>query len=380
MTTATNIAFFQRGLWLEAYSNIADAIRTLGHDWSRENITWCDLRTCTAPDIGQLDWHSMPFVADYGVKVGPGFVSSGPSSVPMPDRDATPFQIADFEDADVFLVTFRGGDLDRACLKIRDYFRLVGYSPKRLIAVAGGRDTSAHVVLPWAEVERRSEQLALTVRFRQLYNINFRGILLNTLREGIRLHTSSQTWMPEDRRESYLLDSVFTPEFIQMLYMMRQIEPVPHQSHARMNTTIWQAMVDGGLSWQRRADRIAAVKKSLDHTQGVWFPETEPLLSWIGTGRLPPLVEQSSSQFPSHFVHATQLCEFFDMITDGSDERDYNLTPFGNWFLDLLPSKAKDLDAPIRWHSITEQNKPNADAWLIDHFSRIKRAVNKRFV
>jgi hypothetical protein len=371
--TRLNLAFYQRGLFPDAYKQIASKIVSLGFDWTPETTAWCLSPNATTPDIVDLDWHSMPFVEDYFLKAGEGFRPSNENGFPSPDFSADTFAVSNFANVDVFFVTFHGGDVDMGCLRIRDYFAIAGYTPDKVIAVSGGKTTSSSLVLDWSEVVARAEAVSLSVRFRYLYDLNFRGLLLNAIRHGIRCFPDSTTaFLNEaDRRERLLSRMVFEPELLQALYLLRDVGPVPYSPAVSATLSMWQAIVDGGLKWLRNAEEC----ESLRFGPEIWSSEVKPLTIWTGTGRIPCLSDGAGSLPFARIARALSTAEMLDFVEH--DDRSLHLSRFGLWFLDLLPSKAKDVDAPIRWSDIGEHNKRNADNWLLDHFGRIKRAVNK---
>lgn len=373
MTQTVNLAFFQNGIYPAAYEQVSRRLSTSAFEWNSDNTYWCASRDTTIPQIDHLDWDAMPFVGDFSRVIGAGFHSSlGP--IPRPDADSAkiPFDGLNRNQIRPVLVTARGGDIDIGCLRIRDFFSIGGQPPTELTAVSGGQTTSAMAVLDWSEVERRADRVEMNVRFRHLYNLNFKGLLLKVLEEGLLRHPDEDN--PADRRSHQLRQTVFGPEFLQVLYRFKDVGPIPYAPTVRPMISIWQALVDSGWSWVKNAERVQKAKFSLDYDDGVWFPELDPVVTWTGSGSLPQLSEKASSHFPTQVDRAISTACVLGLIT-----HDYNvieLSPFGHWLLDRLPTKAKDIDAPIRWHMVTKDNKDRADNWLRDHFRRIKRSVN----
>jgi hypothetical protein len=373
MTKTVNFAFFQRGLYPAAYEQVSRRLSASAFEWNGEATYWCESRNATIPQIDHLDWDAMPFVGDFSRRLGDGFHSSS-NATPMPDSNSVKVACDGLLRNQIrpVLVTARGGDIDMGCLRIRDFFGAVGYSPDKLTAVSGGKDTSALIVLDWSEVECRANRVAMNERFRHLYNLNFKGLMIKVLEEGILRHRANGN--SADRRSRQLRQTAFGPEFLQVLYHFRDVGPVPYAPTVRPLISIWQALVDGGWSWAKSAERVQNAKFALDFDDGVWFPDVDPLVTWTGTGSLPKLSEKSRSHFPTQVDRAISTACVLGLIT-----HDYNVievSPFGHWLLDFLPSKAKDIDAPIRWNMICADDKDRGDNWLRDHFRRIKRAVN----
>lgn len=113
-----------------------------------------------------------------------------------------------------------------------------------------------------------------------------------------------------------------------------------------------------------------------DFSRGAEIQQSVPIIHWIGSGSLPPVTGTvfGTSPYPAQYLAAVRASIVGFIAHDDSLPR---LTSSGRMFLDMLPAKVKDIDAPNRWQNLRPEDEGRADDWMERHFKMLKRAVNE---
>lgn len=266
----------------------------------------------------------------------------------------------------------------KALARLASFMSSVGHRPVRILVVRANFTGHNHHWLDWSEVEKEAERWLPILRFDAIYNMNFRGLASKAMKHCITSCSGDSEKVAA--RLDKLAVGKFRPAFLAVLEMVGRADAVPIKASAtltRPGLMIWQRAVNGDRRWIRCAKIGLATNVKADFTEDATVQKTPRMVHWIGSGGLQPVIAEpfSTTPYPSEYLAAvTAYLLGFISVADGPP----SLTKSGHMFLNMLPSKAKDIDAPIRWHDLRQEDEGRATEWLERHFRLIKRALNSR--
>ena len=254
----------------------------------------------------------------------------------------------------------------------------IGHRPERILAVRASFAGYGSQWISWDEAVAMAGRHMPSIRFDSLYDLNFRGIALKAIRHCIVAADIPFAQFDRDFASRAAGVGTYRPAFIALLEAIgrRGEGTVVVCRSSNPGIEIWRRAVEGDASWIRIAE--GALKQSGDayFSPNASLHEPPPITNWIGSGSLPPLSAPpfAANPYPAPYLAAQRALQVGFITCGDSGPR---LTASGRLFLDMLPKKVKDLDAPIRWNALKPEDVPRADAWLSRHFGMMKRTINR---
>lgn len=288
-------------------------------------------------------------------------------------------EVAPEEMGEIVLAGWSVMHVGRCLARIVPLLKWLGHHPQRVLILRSNFVGHNWHWIDWSEAEALAARHLPIVRFSTLYDLNFRGLALKAMRHCMKAAPDSgkdiETALDIAGKGTY------RPAFIALLEVIGRRgdggERFESRWHLKPGTDIWKHAVEGDDTWLARAEDGLKFNMDADFSKGAAVQSSRPIVHWIGSGSLDPIVAPAfeNSPYPPPFQAANRANGIGFISQRHSLPR---LTESGRMFLDMLPSKAKDIDAPIRWHDLKPEDAGRADEWMARHFRMIKRAVNER--
>jgi hypothetical protein len=287
-------------------------------------------------------------------------------------------EVAPEEIGDIVLAGWSAMHIGRCMAQLVPFLKWLGYRPERVLVLRSNFVGRNWHWLDWSEAEALAERHMPILRFESLYDLNFRGLALKAMKHCIQA-------APHSCRDVHAAletaaNGTYRPAFIALLEVIGRKRDDGERFESRWRLTpgidIWKHAVDGDDIWLARAEDGLKFNSDADFSAKAAVQPGRPITHWVGSGSLDPIVAPAfdTSPYASQFLAANRANAIGFIAQRDCLPR---LTDSGRMFLDMLPSKAKDIDAPIRWHDLKQEDAGRADDWMKRHFKMIKRAVNE---
>jgi hypothetical protein len=323
-------------------------------------------------------WTDLPIIPDTCFKHHNRFhpISAEPSekfgsTMKADEEDVR--EIAPEEMGEVVLAGWSTMHIGRRLAHVVPLLKWLGHRPSRLLILRSNFVGHNWHWMDWNEAEARAEGSLPNLRFEALYDLNFRGIALSAMKHCIR-HQQTEDIVERAGVGKY------HPSFLALLEVIGRKGDDGERFKSRRQISpgfdIWKHAIGGDDRWLARIEDAWEFDKDADFSKGAAVQSSRPVAHWIGSGSLDPIIAPAfgSSPYPALFRAANRANTVGFILQRTSLPR---LTDSGRMFLDMLPSKVKDIDAPIRWHDLKPEDIGRADDWMARHFRMMKRAVNE---
>jgi hypothetical protein len=265
--------------------------------------------------------------------------------------------------------TIDGG---RELFALHRFFEEIGHAPRSVLVVRANFNGWKATHLTWEQVLAEVDEHASGIRFAEIYNFNFKAIGTKLLKSAMEDH-GRNSYVGEIKKRRYTVD------FIPLLEMIGRREDdgrrFDHREVKPMLDILQHALGEGD-AWAETALSSWISNLAADTSRDASVRQGTAFVHWKGTGSLPPILGSglASSPYPGPF-RAAETAYILGLVECRTSLP--LLTRVGRAFLDMLPKKAKDVDAPNRWHQLRHADAGRADEWLCRHFEMLKRAENR---
>jgi hypothetical protein len=357
--------------------NIADALNVIGIANSSPHIYWFDTISSFTKSHLDVKWHDLPLLEDGTATANPRVRVNGchprqkfkPTSTHAADVSMPDIQ---WETAEILVAKGLSYDLGALCYKLHGFFSTIGKTPNGVKIIRtreGGYDS---IPLLWDEICDAAKDQQLTRRFRNIYSFNFRCIAGGTIKKCVENQPIGVQGMAlhEDRMRTASMGG-FRPEFLQVLYQIDTSRPSSYD-FSSLNPEfvhVIRHLLQEDENWTKSFTDASSHHYRPSSARGVEF------VFWKGSGKYTPLSGSYGDFLSSGTFQAVCHALKLGFIT-ATPECGVVLTSSGSTFLGLVSRKLEDVDAPIRWRSINDDNLLQSDDWLRKHFRHLKRNMS----
>jgi hypothetical protein len=334
-------------------------------------------------DIPTLRWTDLPVIPKNSLGYRNRFhalasESSEKFGTTMAVREDHSMAINPEEIGEIVVAGWSTMHIGRSLARVVPMLASIGHHPEQVLIVRANFYGANWHWIDWSEAEALAARHLPMIRFDALYDVNFRGIAGKAMEHCIFEYPNPRKAVQVLLRTARM--GTYRPAFVALLEAIsrRGSENCPRPDRrSRPGIDTWRHAVGGDDSWMAGLDDGLNSYREADVSIAANVGAARPIIHWVGSGSLPPIIGPAfdTTPYPRQYLAASRA-HALDFVSVDSGVP--CLTLRGRQFLNLLPTKVRDIDAPIRWHDLKPEDVGRADDWMARHFRMMKRAINEK--